>query len=147
MSLVSLPITAREIKATERRLEAIYSAARMGLKGDALALSAGLLPVEFNRLAEFDPMVRVAEQKGRADAERELSEVLHNAARAGDAKAALEILKHQHNWTAAQRMEVSVEQRISITAALQAAERRVAEGLTIDMTPALTAPEHAETRL
>lgn len=147
MSLVSLPITAREIKATERRLEAIYAAARMGLKGDALALSAGLLPVEFNRLAEFDPMVRVAEQKGRADAERELSEVLHNAARAGDAKAALEILKHQHNWTAAQRMEVSVEQRISITAALQAAERRVTEGLTIDMTPALTAPEHAETRL
>lgn len=144
MSVVSLPITARQLKATEKRLEAIYEAARSGLKGDALALSAGLLPVEFNRLSEFDPMVRLAEQKGRADAERALAKVLHDAAFAGDAKVALEILKHQHNWTAAQRVEVSVEQRISITAALAAAERRVIEGLTIDATPALEAPELAE---
>ena len=40
----SLPYEPRKLEATEARLEAIYHAAKMGLKGDALALAAGMLP-------------------------------------------------------------------------------------------------------
>jgi hypothetical protein len=53
----------------------------------------------------------------------ELSDVLHTAALSGDAKMALEILKHQHGWVAKQQIEV--DQRISITAALALAQQRV----------------------
>ena len=123
MSFQSLPYEPRRVQATEARLERIYAAAKRGLKGDSLALSAGLLPQEFNQIAQLDPLVNLAAQKGRADAERELSEVLHTAAMAGDAKMALEILKHQHGWVAKQQIEVN--QTISITAALQEAEQRV----------------------
>lgn len=119
----SLPYEPRRIQATEARLERIYAAAKRGLKGDSLALSAGLLPQEFNQIAQLDPLVNLAAQKGRADAEQELSDVLHGAAMAGDAKMALEILKHQHGWVAKQQIEV--DQRISITAALAMAQQRV----------------------
>jgi hypothetical protein len=54
-----------------------------------------------------------------------MAEILHNAARNGDAKAALEILKHQHGWVAKQAISVEVNQRISITQALEQAEMRV----------------------
>lgn len=130
----SLPYEPRKIQATEARLEAIYEAAKLGLKGDALALAAGLLPVEYRRLTEFDPLAALAELKGRADAEREMSHVLHEAARNGDAKAALEILKHVHGWVAKQQLNVEVEQRISITDALEQAKHRVIEGLVTDVT-------------
>ena len=50
---------------------------------------------------------------------------LHWAALNGDAKAALEILKHQHDWVAKQQVQVDVNQQISITAALAEAQRRV----------------------
>ena len=40
----SLPYEPRKVQATEARLDAIYNAARLGLKGDSLALAAGLLP-------------------------------------------------------------------------------------------------------
>ena len=119
----SLPYEPRRIHATEARLERIYTAAKRGLKGDSLALSAGLLPTEYNQIAQLDPLVNLAAQKGRADAEQELSDVLHGAAMAGDAKMALEILKHQHGWVAKQQIEV--DQRISITAALAMAQQRV----------------------
>ena len=91
MTFKSLPLTIRQIRATEATLERIYDAAFLGLKGDSLALAAGLLPVEYNRLKEFDQMAQLAEQKGRADSEQENSRHLLNAARNGDAKAALEI--------------------------------------------------------
>ena len=123
----SLPLTIRQVKATEAVLNRIYDAAKLGLKGDALALKAGLLPAEFRQLRELDPMADLAEQKGRADGEGELSEVLHAAARAGDTKAALEILKHKHDWVAKQQVQIDVAQQISITAALEAAQRRVVE--------------------
>jgi hypothetical protein len=45
----SLPLEIREIKATESRLQQIYEAARLGLKGDSLALASGMLPVEYRR--------------------------------------------------------------------------------------------------
>ena len=121
----SLPYEPRRIQATEARLERIYAAAKRGLKGESLAISAGMLPQEFNQISQLDPLVNLAAQKGRADAEQELSDVLHTAALAGDAKMALEILKHQHGWVAKQQIEV--DQRISITAALAMAQQRVTD--------------------
>jgi hypothetical protein len=100
MTIRALPLTIRDITATERNLEALYAAAHKGLKGDSLALAAGLLPAEYRRLASADPLVELAVAKGKADAERQLSDVLHTAALAGDTKVALEILKHKHDWVA-----------------------------------------------
>lgn len=142
MTFKTLPITARQLQATEGRLQAIYDAARLGARGDNLALAAGLLPVEFRRLREMDPLVEMAEQKGRADAEAELSKVLMNAALSGDYKAALEILKHKHDWVAKQQVQVDVSQQISILGALEAAERRV---IDVQMNEVL--PDHAATEV
>jgi len=47
------------------------------------------------------------------------------AAENGDAKAALEFLRHRHEWVAKQQVQVDVSQQISITAALEQAQRRV----------------------
>jgi hypothetical protein len=134
----SIPYEPRKLEATEDRLQKIYDAAKLGLKGEALALSAGMLPTEYRQLTQFDPVAEMAELKGRADGEREMSSVLHEAARNGDAKAALEILKHQHGWVAKQQINVEVDQRISITQALEDAQKRVIEA--IDITP----KEHLE---
>jgi hypothetical protein len=139
----SIPYEPRKLEATEGRLEAIYAAAKIGLKGDALALAAGMLPTEYRQLTQFDPIAEMAELKGRADGEREMSQVLHEAARNGDAKAALEILKHQHGWVAKQQINVEVDQRISITQALEDAQKRVIEA--IDITPKKQADEQALT--
>lgn len=128
MTFKSLPLTIREVKATEATLERIYEAAFLGLKNDALALAAGLLPVEYRRLKELDKMAEMAELKGRADSEKENSQHLLNAARAGDAKAALAILQHVHGWVAKQAISVEVDQRISVIDALRAAEARTVEG-------------------
>lgn len=129
MSFYSLPYEPRKLEATEARLEAIYDAAKMGLKGDTLAIAAGMLPSEYRQLCQFDPLAELAEQKGRADGEMTAARTLHKAAAEGDAKAALDILKHQHGWVAKQAIEVNVEQRISITGALERAQSRVIEGL------------------
>jgi hypothetical protein len=119
----------RKLEATESRLEAIMSAAKIGLKGDSLALAAGMTPTEYRQLILFDPIAEYAELKGRAEGEREMAQVLHTAAKEGDAKAALEILKHQHGWVAKQQLSIDVEQRISITAALESAQQRVVNAL------------------
>ena len=121
----SLPFEARKVEATEARLNAIYEAAKLGLKGDTLALAAGMLPTEYRQLTQLDPVVEMAAQKGKADAEIEMAKVLHQAALQGDAKSALEILKHQHGWVAKQAISVEVDQRISITGALAEAQKRV----------------------
>ena len=120
-----LPITARELKATPAMLERIYEGAKLGLRGDSLALAAGMLPVELARLKLMDPIAEIAEMKGRADSEMTMSRTLYEAAEAGDSKAALEFLRHRHEWQAAQRIQVDVAQSISITAALEMAEKRV----------------------
>jgi hypothetical protein len=125
MTFKSLPFAPRKIRATEERLERIYEAASLGLKGDALALASGLLPTEYRQLCELDPVASLAEMKGRADSEREAAAQLRDAARNGDAKAALSILQHTHGWVAKQAISVDVEQRISITAALEQAQKRV----------------------
>jgi hypothetical protein len=125
----SFPYEPRKLEATESRLEAIMKAAKLGLKGDSLALAAGMTPTEYRQLVLFDPIAEYAEMKGRAEGEREMSEVLHLAAKEGDAKAALAVLQHQHGWVAKQQLSIDVEQRISITAALESAQSRVIDAL------------------
>ena len=137
MSFYSIPFAPDRAAATEARLEAIYEAARYGLKGDSLAMRVGLTPAQYRRLAEFDPLVEMAEMKGRADGEYTAGQTLYNAAAHGDAKAALEILKHQHGWVAKQQIDVSIDQQISITGALEKARTRVIEGLYEKAPPAL----------
>jgi hypothetical protein len=135
MSFYSLPFTPERPEATEARLEAIYAAARYGLKGDSLAMAAGLTPSQYRRLQEFDPLVEMAEMKGRSEGEFNAAKTLYDAAAAGDAKAALDILKHQHGWVAKQQIDVNIDQQISITGALERAQTRVIEGLYTDVTP------------
>ena len=131
----NLPITTRQLKATEGRLQSIYDAAKRGLRGENLALAAGMLPTEFRRLCEMDPMAALAEQKGRADAELEMSNTLYEAALNGDAKAALEMLRHKHDWVAKQQVQIDVTQQISVIAALEKADRRI---IDIEATDATT---------
>lgn len=119
----------RKLEATEARLEAIMKAAKLGLKGDSLALAAGMTPTEYRQLTQFDPIAEYAELKGRAQGELEMAQVLHTAANEGDAKAALAILQHQHGWVAKQQLSIDVEQRISITAALEQAQARVIDAI------------------
>jgi hypothetical protein len=119
----------RKLEATEARLERIYNAAKLGLKGDTLALAAGMMPTEYRQLTQLDPIAEMAELKGKADGEMLASQQLHQAAADGDSKAALEILKHAHGWVAKQQLSIDVEQRISITAALEQAQQRVIEGV------------------
>ena len=137
MTFYSLPFTPERPQATEARLEKIYEAAKYGLKGDSLALAAGLTPAQYRRLHEFDPLVEMAEMKGRAEGEYTAARTLHQAAADGDAKAALDILKHQHGWVAKQQIDVSIDQQISVIGALEKAQTRVIEGLYTDVTPAI----------
>jgi len=135
MTFYSLPFAPERPEATEARLEAIYEAAKYGLRGDSLAMAAGLTPAQYRRLAEFDPLVELAELKGRSDGEMNAAKTLYNAAAGGDAKAALDILKHQHGWVAKQQIDVSIDQQISVISALERAQTRVIEGLYTELTP------------
>ena len=140
----SFPYEVRKLEATEARLERIYKASRLGLKGDALALASGMLPTEYRQLTQLDPIAELAELKGRADGETEMANVLRDAALAGDAKSALEVLKHQHGWVAKQQLSIDVEQRISITAALEQAQSRVIEGVVKQVATERIAVEQTE---
>ena len=130
MTFKSLPLAPREIKATEARLQAIYDAAKLGLKGDRLALAAGMLPTEYRRLVQMDPVAEMAELKGAADGERDMAQTVYTAALQGDSRAAMDMLKHRHDWVAKQQVQVDVSQQISISMALEQAKTRVLEGLT-----------------
>lgn len=134
----SLPLTIRKIEATEARLNRIYDAAKLGLKGDTLAMAAGMRPEEFRQLCEMDPLALLAAQKGKADGEMEMSSILREAALNGDAKAALDILKHSHDWVAKQQVQVDVNQQISILGALREAEQRVIDVQASEVLPPLT---------
>ena len=142
MTFYSLPFTPERVQATESRLESIYEAARYGLKGDSLAMAAGMTPRQFRVLADADPLVEMAEIKGRADGEMVAAKTMYEAARDGDSKAALEILKHQHGWVAKQQIDVNIDQQISITGALEKAQTRVIEGLYTEL-PRLEDNTHA----
>lgn len=133
MTFYSLPFTPERTQATESRLESIYEAAKYGLKGDSLAMAAGMTPRQFRVLAESDPLVEMAEAKGRSEGEYTAGKTMYEAARDGDAKAALEILKHQHGWVAKQQIDVNIDQQISITGALEKAQQRVIEGTYLEI--------------
>jgi hypothetical protein len=75
----------------------------------------------------------MAEIKGRADGELTAAKTMYEAARDGDAKAALDILKHNHGWVAKQQIDVNIDQQISITGALEKAQTRVIEGLYTEL--------------
>ena len=160
MTFKSLPLTVREVKATEAVLERLYNSAKLGLKGDALALNAGLLPIEFRRLCQMDPIADFAVQKGWADQEAQMATVVRDAALSGDSKAAMDILKHRHDWVAKQQIQVDTTQQISISLALDQANQRVANAQAdvIDAEPTsprlsqtqstkLTIPDHAATEV
>lgn len=134
--MFSIPYEPRILKATEARLNAIYRAARAGLKKDALAYAADMLPEEYRRLKEMDRAVALVEARARADAEMELSEAMYKASQMGDVKATQFLLTHSFDWHQTQTMNINVEQRISITQALEEAQKRV-----LDITPA---PEQLE---
>jgi hypothetical protein len=140
----SLPFEPRKVVATEARLNRIYEAAKLGLKGDALALASGMLPTEYRQLCELDPMADMAALKGKADGELEMSVCLHKAAKEGDAKAALAILQHSHGWVAKQSISIDVDQRISIIGALRDAESRVIDVIANKPSPKLKQETHAE---
>lgn len=133
----SIPFTPRKVQATESRLKAVYDAAKLGLKGDTLALAAGMLPTEYRQLTQLDPVVEMAAQKGKADGEIEMANIMRAAALEGDAKMALEVLKHQHGWVAKQAISVEVDQRISITGALAKAEQRVLDIVDVEVQNAI----------
>lgn len=140
----TLPYEPRQLRATEDRLARIYKAAKLGLKGDNLALAAGMLPKEYARLKQFDEIAEYAELKGRAEGEMHMSHMLHEAAAQGDAKAALAILQNVHGWVAKQAISVDVNQSISITAALQEAQARVLEVIENEPSPRLVQEVHAD---
>ena len=133
----SLPFAPRKVEATEARLTRIYEAAKLGLKGDSLALASGMLPAEYRQLVQLDPIAEMAAQKGKADAEMEMSQCLHKAAREGDSKAALAILQNVHGWVAKQSITIDVDQRISVTQALRDAESRVIDVIANEPSPTL----------
>lgn len=124
----SIPFEPRELKATPEVLERIYAASKLGIKGDALAFAAGLLPIEYRRLMALDQRASIAEAKGRADSEVEAAAVVRTAAMEGDSKAAMALLTHLHEWQPKQHISVDIKSQISITAALQEAESRVIQG-------------------
>jgi uncharacterized protein YunC (DUF1805 family) len=104
-----------------------------------------MLPIEYRQLTQLDPVVELAADKGKADGEIEMAQILRKAALDGDAKAALEILKHQHGWVAKQAISVEVDQRISITGALAEATKRaldVTDATIIE--PTLNAIDHIQ---
>ena len=135
-SFRSIPFEPRELKASPEVLEKVYNAAKLGLKGDALAFAAELLPIEYRRLKQLDEALAIAEAKGRADSEVEAAAVLRGAAMEGDSKAALALLTHLHEWQQKTNISVDIKSQISIVAALQEAESRVIEGRLLPLEPA-----------
>jgi len=124
-NIVSIPFTAREVRATEAVLDRVYAAAHKGMKGDSLALAAGLLPVEFRRLCELDPHVEMMALKGKADSELTHATKLHEASMMGDAKASLAILQHVHGWAAKQQIEHTTTVEVSIRTLLEEREAQI----------------------
>ena len=125
MAFESLPLTIREVRASEDVLRRIYDAARKGLRGDTLARAAGLAPVEYRRLVELDPLADEAAGWGYADAELAAATAIQTAIDAGDAKIALDYLKHRSDWVAKQAISIENHTSISIIDALASARERV----------------------
>ena len=107
---------ARIKKASDPQLEMIYDGAKAGLKTeDSIAYNAGLTPQEYRHLKQVDSRVAMAEQAGKAEGELEMASIIIAAAKKGDAKSALEMLKHAHGWTAAQHIKHEGDLTITLT--------------------------------
>ena len=134
MNIVTIPFTPTVVRATEARLERIYDAAKNGLKGDSLALAAGMTPKDYRALCEMDENAHLAALKGKADAELEHATLLAEASRQGDAKASLAILQNVHGWTAKQEVSVTSTHNINIRDLIAERLSRI-EGNTYDAEP------------
>ena len=87
-----------KITATQEDLDKIYDAAYRGLTGDALALYSGFMPIDFNRLCQFDSKAADMVLTARAANQAELSGALMTNALNGDTKAQHIALTHLHGW-------------------------------------------------
>lgn len=96
----SLIYSPKELAATPEVLSLVSEAAKLGLTGDNLAYAAGLTPLEFRSIQEFDPALNQAIGAARAKGEAEMALVLYEDAKNGNAKSAIEMLKHKHGWVA-----------------------------------------------
>ena len=105
MALYSMIYEPRVIKATPELLDSLFEAAKLGMTGDALAYAVGIVPVELRQLQEFDPSINHVIGQARAQSELRMARVLFADAEAGNAKSALEVLKHKHNWVAQQSIK------------------------------------------
>jgi len=104
-----------KIRATQDDLDRIYDAAYRGLTGDALALKSGFLPVDFNRLCQFDAKAAEMVLTARAANQADISGALMDNALGGDTKAATVVLTHLHGWKPAKpENESSNEIRIIV---------------------------------
>lgn len=114
-----------KIRATQEDLDRIYDAAYRGLTGDALALKSGFLPVDFNRLCQFDPKAAEMVLTARAANQADISGALMDNALGGDTKAATVVLTHLHGWKPAKpEADSSNEIRIIV----ENAEPQIAPG-------------------
>ena len=114
-----------KIVATQEELDRIYDAAYRGLKGDALALAAGFMPIDFNRLCQFDTKAADMVLFARAKNEGDVSGSLMKNAINGDTKAATIVLTHLHGWKPAKpENDNSNELRIVIENTLPDPEKK-----------------------
>lgn len=100
--IYSMPMPApKDMSAPRAVIEKAYLAAKSGIHNeDTIAYCAGLTPLEYRRMKQYDPRLEHAEAAGKAEGELEMASVVIGAAREGDHKAALEVLKHKHGWVA-----------------------------------------------
>ena len=124
MTIITIPNAPVTVRATEKQMTAVYEAAKLGLKGDTLALAAGMTPQKYRALCQLDPEFELQALKGKADSEMLHAGKLAEASLDGDAKARLAILQHVHEWTAKQSIDIT-STSISITAALDEARARL----------------------
>lgn len=99
--IYSIDVTPKKLRTSQATLDMIYEGAKLGLKMPSLAYHAELTESELRQLEQLDPRVPEAIAAGRADQEMELSGLMMAAARNGDSKATLEILKAKHGWISA----------------------------------------------
>lgn len=105
----SLEHKPNEVKASNEQLRLIYEGSALGLKGPSLAYHAQMSMSQLRQLEQSDERVEQAVIGGRADSEREMAMAVRAAALNGDAKMALEVLKHQHGWVATTKQELTGE--------------------------------------
>lgn len=114
--IFTLDYSPKPMRATEKIVEAVYEGARRGLKSDeAIAYNAGMTPQQYRLLKQMDERVEHAALAGKAEGELEMATVLFEAAKKGDAKTALEMLKHAHGWTAAQHIKHEGDMNITLS--------------------------------